>query len=425
MIESEMQQVQILLLESAEWQREPLYLAVLRFLQRQGAAGATVFRGVAGFGMHSRIHRATLIDVGADLPLMLIWIDRADRVDRLLPQLETMIGDHGLILAYPVHVHPRQQPILDHFPRDLQVRNVMTHDVVQVQPDTSLGDVAELFLHGGLRTVPVVDAERHVAGIITDGDLLRRGKLALPLSIREALQPEEVDAAIAGASTGLRAADVMSREVASVRDEAPIGDAIDLMVARGFKRLPVVDGTGRLAGIVSRADILQTVAHVATEAAPRRHPSGAVQRIGDVMQTEVPVVGLATSLGEVVDALTGVEQRRVVVVDEAGQVAGIITDGDLLRRATAEERPGVLRMLVDRLLGMPATHARRLLVSGRSAASVMTSPVVTIDVDAPPTEAIRLMMAHGIKRLPVVDAQGQLVGLIGRAGVLQALSEAT
>ncbi len=267
MIDSEMQQVQILLLESAEWQREPLYLAVLRFLQRQGAAGATVFRGVAGFGTHSRIHRATLIDVGADLPLMLIWIDRADRVDRLLPQLETMIGDHGLILAYPVHVRPRQQPILDHFPRDLQVRNVMTHDVVQVQPDTPLRDVAELFLHGGLRTVPVVDAERHVAGIITDGDLLRR--------------------------------------------------------------------------------------------------------------------------------------------------------------ATAEERPGVLRMLVDRLLGMPASHARRLLVSGRSAASVMTSPVVTIDVDAPPTEAIRLMMAHGIKRLPVVDAQGQLVGLIGRAGVLQALSEAT
>ena len=223
----------------------------------------------------------------------------------------------------------------------------------------------------------------------------------------------------------LRAADVMSREVASVRDEAPIGDAIDLMVARGFKRLPVVDRTGRLAGIVSRADILQTVAHVATEAAPRRHPSGAVQRVGDVMQTEVPVVGLATSLGEVVDALAGVEQRRVVVVDEAGQVAGIITDGDLLRRATAEERPGVLRMLVDRLLGMPATHARRLLVSGRSAASVMTSPVVTIDVAAPPTEAIRLMMAHRIKRLPVVDPQGQLVGLIGRAGVLQALSEAT
>jgi CBS domain-containing protein len=53
---------------------------------------------------------------------------------------------------------------------------------------------------------------------------------------------------------------------------------------------------------------------------------------------------------------------------------------------------------------------------------VMTSPVVTVTPDTSIPEAIRLMMAHKIKRLPVVDAGGQLVGLVGRAGVLAAVS---
>jgi CBS domain-containing protein len=52
----------------------------------------------------------------------------------------------------------------------------------------------------------------------------------------------------------------------------------------------------------------------------------------------------------------------------------------------------------------------------------MTSPVITIPVDAPITDAIGLMIAHKVKRLPVVDADGRLVGLVGRAGVLSAFS---
>ncbi len=55
----------------------------------------------------------------------------------------------------------------------------------------------------------------------------------------------------------------------------------------------------------------------------------------------------------------------------------------------------------------------------------MTTPVVTIRADAAPGDAIRRMLEHRVKRLPVVDEHGRLAGLIGRAGVLRALSEAT
>ncbi|PMP79086.1 MAG: hypothetical protein C0183_15060, partial [Roseiflexus castenholzii] len=62
---------------------------------------------------------------------------------------------------------------------------------------------------------------------------------------------------------------------------------------------------------------------------------------------------------------------------------------------------------------------------GRTAADVMTSPVVTLPADAPITEAVRLMMTHKIKRIPVVDANKRFVGMVGRAGVLAALSRRT
>jgi CBS-domain-containing membrane protein len=299
----------------------------------------------------------------------------------------------------------------------------MTFDVLTASPDTPLVDVADLFLQSGVRTVPVVDDNQHVVGIITDGDLLRRGNMALPLSIREALEPHEIAAATP--VTSLRAQDVMTRDVVTVRNDVPIAAAIDVMAERGFKRLPVLDHDNRLVGIVSRADILQTVAHVAPHAAPQRKPGGAVQRVGEVMQREVSTVRPDTSLAEVVEALAEVEQRRVVVVDAEGRVVGIITDGDLVRRATAEERPGVLRRMIERLRGELPEHERYLLVSGCAAADVMTSPVITIADTATPAEAIRLMLAHRVKRLPVLDRYGRLVGLIGRAGVLHALGEAT
>ena len=111
-----------------------------------------------------------------------------------------------------------------------------------------------------------------------------------------------------------------------------------------------------------------------------------------------------------------------MVVDDADHVVGIITDGDVIQRAAKRARPGGLRALVDWIGGGRRPEGLEVTARGRTAADVMTSPVVTVTPETSIPEAIRLMMAHKIKRLPVVDASGQLVGLVGRAGVLTAVS---
>ena len=59
---------------------KPLWSALLDYLRREGAAGATVTRGVAGYGAHSMIHTASIVDLSADLPLILEWVDTEDQV---------------------------------------------------------------------------------------------------------------------------------------------------------------------------------------------------------------------------------------------------------------------------------------------------------------------------------------------------------
>ncbi len=87
---------------------KPLWSALLEYLRQEGAAGATVMRGIAGYGAHSKIHAASIVDLSADLPLMLEWVDTEERVTRLLPTLEEMLQG-GMITIDPVTI-VRYQP---------------------------------------------------------------------------------------------------------------------------------------------------------------------------------------------------------------------------------------------------------------------------------------------------------------------------
>ena len=89
----------------------PLWSELLNFLRQEGAAGATVLRGIAGYGAHSKIHAASISDLSSDLPLVLEGSDTAERVARLLPGLEAMLQG-GMITTDPVTII-RYQPHTD------------------------------------------------------------------------------------------------------------------------------------------------------------------------------------------------------------------------------------------------------------------------------------------------------------------------
>ena len=82
---------------------QPLYTAIVEFLRKNGVAGATVFRGIMGFGATSKIHTDRFAELSADLPIVVECIDTQEKLDAILPELDAMLGG-GLITLEKVRV---------------------------------------------------------------------------------------------------------------------------------------------------------------------------------------------------------------------------------------------------------------------------------------------------------------------------------
>ena len=106
------------------------------------------------------------------------------------------------------------------------------------------------------------------------------------------------------------------------------------------------------------------------------------------------------------------------VVDAAGRLRGIVTEADFLKQEADRDRPHGLSLL-DALFGEGDIEASGV----EKVAEVMTAEVVTITPDATVGEAARVMTARNVKRLPVVDLEGELVGIISRADVVNAFTK--
>jgi hypothetical protein len=82
--------------ESDNWHGKALFTAIVERARQEGLAGATVTRGIEGFGANSRIHTASILRLSEDLPVKIEIIDQADRIERFLPILDEMVGE-GLV----------------------------------------------------------------------------------------------------------------------------------------------------------------------------------------------------------------------------------------------------------------------------------------------------------------------------------------
>lgn len=89
--------------ESDRWHHQPLSTALLERLRREGFAGATVVRAVAGFGAHSVLHTASLLELSQDLPILIEIVESPERVPRLREILDEMVGE-GLVTMEKVQV---------------------------------------------------------------------------------------------------------------------------------------------------------------------------------------------------------------------------------------------------------------------------------------------------------------------------------
>ncbi|HBO42458.1 MAG TPA: hypothetical protein DD670_00665 [Planctomycetaceae bacterium] len=100
---SEAELLRIFIGESDRYEGKPLYEVIVQAARTRGMAGATVLRGVMGFGAHSRMHTAKVLRLSEDLPMIVEIVDKSDRIEAFLPELDAMI-DEGLVTHERVRV---------------------------------------------------------------------------------------------------------------------------------------------------------------------------------------------------------------------------------------------------------------------------------------------------------------------------------
>jgi CBS domain-containing protein len=150
---------------------------------------------------------------------------------------------------------------------DVMVRNVMT-----IGPDDDVATAVRLLVDHDISALPVVDAEKHVLGVLSESDLLHRqedGTLKRRPWWVEAITPSSTLAMDYAKSHGCRVAEVMASKVISASEETPLSEIANILEKQRIKRVPILKD-GKLVGIVSRYNLMQALASTeAAEQAPK------------------------------------------------------------------------------------------------------------------------------------------------------------
>jgi len=141
-------------------------------------------------------------------------------------------------------------------------------------------------------------------------------------------------------------------------------------------------------------------------------------KVRDIMTTDPVRVTGDTRLREAARLMVRHRVSGLPVVDEAGKLVGIVSEGDFIRREAGRDRPQGVSLL-DAVFGEGELQP----AGAETVAEVMTRSVVTITPEATIGEAARVMGRRNVKRLPVVDLEGELIGIVSRADVVGAFTK--
>lgn len=146
-------------------------------------------------------------------------------------------------------------------------------------------------------------------------------------------------------------------------------------------------------------------------------------QIKDVMTTGVITVSSSDSVEKCAKLLQENDISGLPVVDEAGKVVGMITEGDLIRRASRIKAPGYLEILGGLIyLGSPGKFVEELQrAMALEVGKMMSKNVISIKPEESLETAATLMVRNNINRLPVVDDEGILVGIVARRDIMKHL----
>ena len=156
----------------------------------------------------------------------------------------------------------------------MRAMDIMTTDVITVDPDMTVQDLAKLLAERGISGAPVVDASGRLIGIVSEGDLLHRAEIGTARRHRERRRSWWLDDFASDLardyirSHGRTVKDIMTRDVVTVTEAADLGEVAALLEAKRIKRVPVTRD-GKVIGIITRANLVRVLASTKSTPPPQ------------------------------------------------------------------------------------------------------------------------------------------------------------
>ncbi|PKL35939.1 MAG: histidine kinase [Spirochaetae bacterium HGW-Spirochaetae-1] len=415
--------IEIFTSEEIRYKGKAAYSAVIDYVRDlKIAARCIVTKAFAGCYENGELVSTNIEVLSFNLPLKIEIILPALEVERVVSAVEEIITD-GIVIVrdMDVRLHMTSSRLI---PRQIRVNDVMTPSPTCVAVSATVGEIIKLLLHSDFNAIPVIDADSRPVGIITQGDLIARAGMPVRLGLLSGLEGEKTDAYLETISRKT-AGDIMSKPVITVSREITLGEAVDEMLKVNYKRMPVVDARGRLVGILARFDIFNSIAQESPDwnsVKSQKMKVGNIHYVADVMRCDPDTVKPDTPVNEIIRIINARKVQRVAVVDDVGRLIGLVSDRVLLG-AFANNQAGVWDYLMAKMPFKEMADRHKELIrqtTMKTASDVMKTDVITVRENTRIDEAVRLMAGRGIKRLPVLDAEGKFKGMISRDSVLRA-----
>ena len=414
--------VEIFTNERTKWQGRPVDQAIVEYVRSlKLAARCMVARGIEGSYEGGEIATRRIELLSYNLPIRITVVLPEASLDKTLNQFDQMVTDGVITVSDVEVVSYKARKLL--LPRQVQVRDIMTPDPVTVSRTTPLDQVVRILLSSIFTGVPVVE-DSHPVGVITQGDLIYKGKMPVRLGLLAAAEAARLESVLAELSSR-KAEEVMTSPVVTIGPDRFVREAINLMIEKKLKRLPVVDEGGALIGMLSRLDVFRAVMKEAPDwkvFGKQDVQVGTLKTVSDIMRRDTQTVLPTAPVEDVIRMIDTNDIQRVAVIDQDSRFMGLISDKDLLLAFASEHPEGIweqLKSLVPLTERAKRYRDFKEKLKLRTASEVMNSQVTTVREDTPIDVAISIMTEKGFKRLPVLDEFGKFRGMISRDSLLR------
>jgi CBS domain-containing protein len=214
----------------------------------------------------------------------------------------------------------------------MKARDVMTPDVVSVDPNASVAEAAQIMLQRRISGLPVVDHAGELVGVITEGDFLRRAEMGTQRRrsrwIEILIGPGQLASEYVQ-SSGHQVHQVMTTNVQTATEDTTLEEIVRLMERKRIKRVPILRGK-KLVGIISRANLLQALAQIAHEVRPSPPEDAAIRErlLAELKEQRwAPVGTVDVTVRNGVVTLSGVlldERQREALQVAAQNISGVV-----------------------------------------------------------------------------------------------------